>query len=157
MGSATTAEKQSQHVLTVTWWRALSHFGFQMCGLCRNIDIPGAGPTEKANWPGKRSCEPWFKSFQSSLNRSQPPDQELKDLWIKGRPAGQGPVFSSGGFIVSNTSINELQAWTCRCPDSSCPGLGTSPGQLSPPQGSQRICSNSWQISSAQSTALAHV
>lgn len=58
MGSVITAEKQSQPVLMETQWRDLSHFGFQMCGLCRNIDTHGAGLTERASWPGKCSCEP---------------------------------------------------------------------------------------------------
>lgn len=58
MGSVITAEKQSQLVLTETRWRDLSHFGFQMCGLCRNTDTRGAGLTARANWPGECSREP---------------------------------------------------------------------------------------------------
>lgn len=55
MESVITAEKQSQLVQMETQWRVLSHFGFQMCGLCRNTDTRGAGLTARANWPGKCS------------------------------------------------------------------------------------------------------
>lgn len=71
MESVITAEKRSQLVPMGTPWRDLSHFGFQMCGLCRNTDTHGAGLTERASWPGKGSCEPLL-NFLPRLARCLP-------------------------------------------------------------------------------------
>lgn len=53
MGSAVTCKKQGQRVLTDgDTMEGLSHWDFQMYGLCRNAHALGATLTEKANWPG---------------------------------------------------------------------------------------------------------
>lgn len=81
-----------------TRWRGPSHCGSRMCGLYRNTDTHGAGLTERANWPGKCSCEPLPHSLLC-LVRCPP------CIGARGSVQDQKGLWESGGKLLVGDSL----------------------------------------------------